>query len=204
MEHISEIPEEDIRKLIELENSYLEREGPRAQSGFGGDEKRWRAQRGPVLGAITSDGEFLDVGCANGHLLECLILWAKERDINLTPYGLDQGEKLIELTRQRLPKYTKNFFTGNLWDWTPPHKFKYVSSSLCVPDHLKRRLFEKLTSKIVAPGGRLVLRSYYNVKNGERDHYYFDNVAFLESIGVKPVGTAFSDPPGADYVWIDC
>ena len=53
--------------------AYLSRGNPRAQSGHGGDEARWRYTRVlMLLEAIHKDGVFLDVGCANGYLIECL------------------------------------------------------------------------------------------------------------------------------------
>jgi 2-polyprenyl-3-methyl-5-hydroxy-6-metoxy-1,4-benzoquinol methylase len=66
------------------------------QSGFSGGAERWRAERESILDPIHSDGEILDIGCANGYLLECLVTWAKDRGINLTPHGLDHGARLID------------------------------------------------------------------------------------------------------------
>ena len=34
--------------------------------------RRWEGARRLLLDAVTADGSFLDVGCANGHLLECV------------------------------------------------------------------------------------------------------------------------------------
>jgi hypothetical protein len=69
---------------------------PHAQSGFGGDESRWEAGRRPIVKAIDCDGTFLDVGCANGYLMECVAGWAPH---HIEPYGLEcaQGEHVAAL-----------------------------------------------------------------------------------------------------------
>lgn len=59
---------EETRDL--LERPYLEAEDPRGGSGFRGDEARWERARRPIVSAIDRDGTFLDVGCANGLLME--------------------------------------------------------------------------------------------------------------------------------------
>ena len=66
--------------------AYLEGDTPRAQSGFGGDAARWEAGRRPIAEAIDCDGSFLDIGCANGHLVESIVHWSPHR---IEPYGLD-------------------------------------------------------------------------------------------------------------------
>ena len=55
--------------------AYPAGDNPRAQSGFGGDEARWEAGRRPVVELIDRDGTFLDIGCANGYLMESVVRW---------------------------------------------------------------------------------------------------------------------------------
>jgi hypothetical protein len=62
-----------------LERAYLMATSAPGQSGYGGDETAWRAARLEVADAIDSDGIFLDVGCANGYLAECVVAWCAER-----------------------------------------------------------------------------------------------------------------------------
>jgi hypothetical protein len=50
--------------------AYPAGDNPRAQSGFGGNEARWEAGRRPIAEQIDRDGTFIDIGCANGYLLE--------------------------------------------------------------------------------------------------------------------------------------
>lgn len=61
-----------------LADAYLADDDPRWQSGFDGDERSWREARSLVLLAAPTSGTFLDVGCANGYLLQSLASWAPE------------------------------------------------------------------------------------------------------------------------------
>ena len=51
---------------------YLASDDPRAQSGSSGDAARYRAKKLLILEALHKNGSFIDIGCANGHLIECL------------------------------------------------------------------------------------------------------------------------------------
>src|SRR5688572_10955388 len=67
---------------------------PLQQSGFGRDACDWERFRRPVAGPIVRDGSFLDIGCANGLLMESVVAWAREDGYRVEPYGLDISEKL--------------------------------------------------------------------------------------------------------------
>jgi SAM-dependent methyltransferase len=155
------LPEEFLERLRELEQSYLTQSDPIRQSGFGGGPARWREERGIILQAVDEDGDLLDVGCANGYLLECLVKWAREKGIKLTPYGVDQGPGLIELARERLPQYAANFWAANAWDWMPPRKFRYVYALYdCVPQHLLGEYLRRLFARCVEDEGTLIVGAY--------------------------------------------
>jgi hypothetical protein len=89
MSPTDELPADFLRDLDALESSYLASSDPILQSGFGGGPERWRAERSPLLDAVNTNGTFLDVGCANGFLLEssdCHIrLFQNHRPILATP-----------------------------------------------------------------------------------------------------------------------
>ena len=57
--------------------AYLAAETPWEQSGKSGTEDDWVYARALVAGALDRDGTFLDVGCANGYLMECLPGWTR-------------------------------------------------------------------------------------------------------------------------------
>jgi SAM-dependent methyltransferase len=196
------LPHDFLRLLKSLERSYLKADDPIRQSGFGGGAVRWRREREAILDAVEADGDFLDIGCANGYLLECLAAWAEERGINLIPYGLDAGPGLIALAKRRLPQYSGHFFVGNAWDWKPPRKFRYVYSLHdCVPEDFLGEYIRRLLSRMVAEGGRLIIGAY---GSRGKEKPPFDIDAFLKSQKIPPAGrSAIGNPPAARLAWID-
>ena len=103
-----------------LTAAYLSGGNPRAQSGHSGDQDHWTQARGLIADSVDRDGAFLDIGCANGFLLECLFDWVSAKGYRIEPYGLDFSPELIELARQRLPQWRERLFLGNAIDWNPP------------------------------------------------------------------------------------
>ena len=156
-----ELPAAFLAQLADLARSYLATDDPLLQSGFGGGAERWRAEREPILDAVTDGGAFLDVGCANGFLLECLVAWAAERGVALEPWGVEQSAELVALARARLPSHASRLFVGNAWSWQPPRRFRYVYCLLdVVPESHLRTYVARLLERVVEPGGVLVLGSY--------------------------------------------
>lgn len=140
------------------EQHYLATDDPRRQSGFGGDETRWEAARRPIICAIDRPGSFLDVGCANGYLLESLVRWSQYA---IEPYGLDFSPRLVELARSRLPQWGDRFFVGDALEWDPPRRFDFVRTELVyAPEERRRELVEHLLARAVAPGGRMIVCGY--------------------------------------------
>jgi SAM-dependent methyltransferase len=141
-----------------FEAAYLEGKNPRAQSGFGGNEARWETARRPIADAVDRDGSFLDIGCANGHLLECIVRWSNHR---VEPYGLELSPRLAELARRRLPQWSERIFVGNALTWDPPRRFDFVRTELVyVPAERRRALLERLMSRFVEPGGSIIVCGY--------------------------------------------
>jgi len=196
------LPADFIKKIKFLEKSYLAETDPIRQSGFGGGAERWRNEREPILNAIETDGEILDVGCANGHLLECLLKWGRERGVVLTPYGIDQSGGLIELARRRLSENRGNFYIGNAWDWRPVKKFQYVYSLFdCVPQNYLEEYIYRLLSRFVSDNGRLIIGAYGS-RSGNKPP--FNLKAFLDSKKIIAGGFAEGgNPPIALFTWID-
>jgi SAM-dependent methyltransferase len=155
------LPEEFLQQLREVEQAYLSTDDPIRQSGFLAGPERWRDERSIILEAVEEDGDFLDVGCANGYLLECLLEWAKQRGTAFTPFGVDQGARLIELARRRLPQFADHFWVANAWSWRPPRRFRYVYTLHdCVPERLLAEYVERLLARYVEPGGTLAIGAY--------------------------------------------
>lgn len=144
-----------------LEPSYLAATEPWRQSGFSGPFDRWEACRRPIAECVRSPGAFLDIGCANGYLLECLLRWTAEDGTTIEPWGLDMSAGLIELARARLPAWAGDLFVGNALTWPPVRKFDYVRTELCyVPDELHRGHVSRLLEEFLSPGGRLLVAEY--------------------------------------------
>ncbi|MGZ3686607.1 MAG: class I SAM-dependent methyltransferase, partial [Bdellovibrionota bacterium] len=110
--------------------AYLSAANPRAQSGHSGDEVGWRQARGLIAEGVNRSGTFLDIGCANGHLMETLEDWCRERGHALEMHGLDIAPELAELARKRLPRYAPRIYVGNAFGWLPPKKFTFVRTGL--------------------------------------------------------------------------
>jgi SAM-dependent methyltransferase len=174
------------------EEHYLRGEDPRAQSGFGGDEARWKAARRPIAEAVDRPGSFLDVGCANGYLLESLVRWSRHR---LEPYGLDSAPALVELARERLPRWADRIFLGDAPTWELPQRFDFVRTELVyAPKRRQAELVERLLADVVAPGGRLIVCGYGSPRSNVPTHPVCELVRSfgyepaLELVGIAPEG----------------
>lgn len=135
-----------MRTPSEFERAYLASDDPRAQSGFSGSSERWEAARRPIADAIDRDGTFLDVGCANGLLMESITDWSQH---GIEPYGLDFAPRLVELARARLPQWSERIWLGDAASWTAPFLFDFVHT----------RIELGLIDRIAKFGTRLIVSS---------------------------------------------
>jgi hypothetical protein len=200
---VTDLPPDFVARARALEASYLRSGDPIRRSGFGGGAERWRAEREPVLEAIDGDGDLLDVGCANGYLLECLVAWGVERGLALTPFGVDIGPALIGEAKRRMPEYARHFWVGNGWDWRPPRRFRYVYTLYDnVPEDLLAPYAQRLLEYVVEPGGRLIVGAYGSRSRGTPP---FDVAGFLEANGFAVSGRiSAGEPPIVAFAWVDC
>lgn len=151
-----------------VENAYLSSDEPWKQSGFSGPEERWIKCRKPVAECINESGTFLDIGCANGYLLECLKKWTEERGLGIIPYGIDISSRLAELTKHRLPEFKSNIFVGNGLTWEPPQKFDYVRTELCyVPESFYKKYINRLVKEFLNEDGKLLIAEYRSRRDAE-------------------------------------
>ena len=146
--------------LAIVEPAYLAGDTPMAQSGKSGDAARWEHGRRLVLDAVDSDGTFLDVGCANGLLMESVAAWGAEDGHVLEPYGVDISARLADLARRRCPQWADRIWTANAARWQPPRRFDVVRTGLdYVPDGSRERYVAQLLT-FLEPGGRLVVGAF--------------------------------------------
>ena len=122
--------------------AYLAADTPEGGSGSSRDAAGWERARSLVADAVEPRQSFLDIGCANGHLLESMARWS-----GVEPYGLEISPELAELARQRLPRWADRIWVGNALDWQPPRRFDVVRTGLdYVPAPRRQRFVEHLLS----------------------------------------------------------
>jgi SAM-dependent methyltransferase len=156
-----------------------------------------------VLYAVDQDGTFLDVGCANGFLMECLPTWGEAHGFDLEPYGLEIVPEIADLARQRLPHWSERIWTGNVMHWEPPQRFTYVRVGLeYVLPWRRLELILRLVSHFVAPGGRLIL----GPMSEPTDQRLMQT--FLNANGLIVAGVNERPHKNAAYIyrtyWLDC
>ena len=165
-----EIDEQEWHRQIAgvITPAYLAADTPWGQSGKFGDERSWTYARSLVCDAVEQDGSFLDVGCANGYMMESVEKWSAECGHRIEPYGLDIAPELADLARSRLPRWADRIYTGNVMTWSPPQRFDFVRTGLeYVPLRRRRDLVQRLLDEFVAGSGRLIIGTYHGSPVGE-------------------------------------
>lgn len=142
-----------------ISKHYLAADNPRSQSGHGGGEAIYRYTRGMVLETIDRDGTFIDVGCANGYLIEKLSQWLQGMGIEVDFFGLDISAGLVDLAKRRNPQWHDRLYQGNALYWSPDVKFDYVCTAELgyVPRDREKEYLDHLYNDYLAAGGRLIL-----------------------------------------------
>jgi protein-L-isoaspartate O-methyltransferase len=138
--------------------AYLAATDPRAQSGSSSTPAQWEQARRFVFACVDREGTLLDVGCANGYLMECATAWLAKDNLNVEPYGVEILPELAALARRRLPRWADRITTANAADWIPERPFDFARAGLeYVPPPLRAHFVHHLLEFVVAPGGRLIV-----------------------------------------------
>lgn len=149
------------RVLDVLEPAYLAASTPEGQSGRTGDAAGWERARRLILDAVDRDGTFLDIGCANGLLMETIARWAAEDGLAIEPFGVEISGRLAALARRRLPRWADRIWTANARDFAPGRRFTYVRTGLdYVPAGRRAAYVEHVMDNLVEPGGRMIVGTY--------------------------------------------
>lgn len=190
-----------LEQSRKLEAAYLESDDPIVQSGFSGGRKRWVVERSPLVEGIDRDGDFLDVGCANGLLASYVTTWAAKRGFSVTPHGVDLGSQLVELARERHPRFADNFQAEDAWSWDPDRRWTFVYSLLdLAPEDLWCDWLRRLKGW-VEPEGRLIVGSYGSKSRGIPP---VDVAAVMERCGLTVSGSSQGgDPVVTRFAWSD-
>ena len=173
--------------------AYLRAETAPGGSGSSRDEAGWEYARSLLAEAAAPGWSFLDVGCANGHLMESLATWA-----GVEPYGVEISPELAELARRRLPHWADRIWVGNAADWEPPRRFDVIRTGLDdVPPPRRPAYVEHLLGHC----GRLVI----GIFNEEREQRNRERE--VEGWGFAIAGRAERDHPHPHLAyrafWID-
>ena len=197
------------RTLELLEESYLEadaRGDVAGGSGSGGGLERWERKRRVLVGAFDHDGSWLDVGCANGLLMETLPAWAREKGLRIEPYGLDLSPRIAEAARRRLPHWAGRIWTGNVMTWEPQMRFDYVTVIAdSVPATARPDLIERLITRFLSSTGRLIF-SIYMPRPPETPAELPPAAAVLKRFGYRVKGEAEARIDGelkTSAAWLD-
>jgi SAM-dependent methyltransferase len=141
--------------------AYLSARTVEGGSGFSGSAPEWEWSRGLIAEALHRDGTFLDIGCANGLLMESVASWGRARGLSIEPYGLEIASEIAASAQARLPGWAGRVHVGNALGWRPPFRFDFVRTGLeYAPPSRRRDLVDWLLRYVVAPGGRLVVGKY--------------------------------------------
>jgi trans-aconitate methyltransferase len=149
---------------------------------------------------VNRSGTFIDIGCANGHLLECLVAWGRTRGIELEPFGLDVSGELVALARQRFPGLEDLFYIANAWMWEAPRRFDFVYTLYDhVPLSYLADYMRQLLGNVVTPGGRLIVGAYGSRTRNEPS---FDVASFMAENGFDVAGgVSVGSVPEARFAW---
>jgi len=176
--------------------AYLAATTPWEQSGQSGSRSDWEYSRSLIADAIDRGGTFLDVGCANGFLMESIVRWTP---FEVEPYGLEIAPELADLARHRLPARADRITVGNAVQWQPPQPFTHIRTNLdYVPRPRRRGLVEHLRANC----DRLIVGVF---NEHETEHTVEEE---LRSWGVEVAGRSVRSnrrKRGMEYrvLWID-
>ncbi len=190
---MSEFEAWDRRTAALLEHAYVAAgAGPAGSGSTDVSEGGWRAKRQHLAGPMDDDGTWLDVGCANGHLLVTLPVWAAERGVTIEPHGLEVVPRIASMARALHPGLASRIWTGSVMSWSPPMRFRYVTAlDDAVPPARLGDLVDRLLANVVDPGGRVIVSSYTDANRTPRP--LFDDLA---RAGHPPDGVIHIDRPG--------
>jgi 2-polyprenyl-3-methyl-5-hydroxy-6-metoxy-1,4-benzoquinol methylase len=171
----------------------------------------WEAKRRVIARAFDRSGTWLDVGCANGLLMETLAAWVAEQGHRIEPYGLDLSDRIAERARKRLPHWAPRIWTGNVMTFAPPIRFDYVTVLTdVVPIQSRGALLRRIARLYLKPGGRLILSCYRPgaFLLGKPALEAESASEILRAEGFEPVGEAeVRDPattkPKVRVAWVD-
>jgi ubiquinone/menaquinone biosynthesis C-methylase UbiE len=175
----------------QIRGFYLsDRDNPYRLSGRSTGKERWELKRRCIADAIHAPGDFMDIGCANGLLLETLRDWTPHE---LTPHGIDFVAELIDYARARHPGFEANFCVANVWDWEPEREYDFVRTNL---EYVPAGDWPEYLRRVARPARRIIVCHYVNP-----DEQLVDCAQLLERNGFPVAGA--STAPNVSLAWAD-
>lgn len=188
-----------------------------SEANSGGDYDHWKSIRHFITEAIHKNGTFLDVGCANGFLMRCLLDWSEHA---VTPFGIDNRPDAITLAKKLLPDHADNFqcMSGddlnNHETLNLPRRYDFVyrnywrRGDVDSAEHINDIVADLLEH--IHSDGRLILGVYWGSSHSEDSEEYKNSLkAFHKFISVvkqgapTPSGEAFSETGFHWVMWVD-
>lgn len=78
---------------------------------FHGSYEQWKLARDCFVPYVRDANDVLDIGCANGFLLQSLMDWGGR---TFTPWGIDIRETSIDAARAMFPDHADNFVVADM------------------------------------------------------------------------------------------
>jgi len=82
------------------------------ENGFDSVETMKKYHKPIVDIACNFSGNIFDLGCGNGYLLKEI----EDMNSEAIPFGIDSNRKAIENAKKIQPKFSNNFFAGDMFD----------------------------------------------------------------------------------------
>lgn len=154
--------------LAIVEPAYLAAGTPQGGSGHSGSAGEWDRTRSIVMEAVSGPGSFMDIGCANGLLMESVHRWGAQAGLVIEPFGVDISDRLVELARARCPQWADRLWCENAARWHPSWRFDYVRTAIdYVPADRRAGYLRHLLDEVVAADGRLIVGKLNEIR-GDR------------------------------------
>lgn len=146
-------------------------------SHFSADFAAWERDRKPIADFIDKPGSIVDLGCANGFLLECLKEWSGKE---LNCYGIDTNSEAVDAAKKLFgPGQENHFFTVEEVKEKLPEKLDYaywnVWDNAEFTEQKNREILDVLIDHV--PGGRCILGFYHPdpLENEKKLHWLQEN-----------------------------
>lgn len=133
---------------------------------YGATYQIWYDKRYFINEAIYKSGTLLDVGCANGFLLRCLLEWSPHE---LIPYGIEPDKPRMEIAKTLLEPFAANFLEAGVDELKSldkqgfPSSFDFIQWSFWRNwDYTQEHNWQTFQNvwRAVKPQGRLILCFY--------------------------------------------